>query len=217
VTRRLLVLAAIVALGAAVWFSGLLELVRDPERARALLDEAGPLGPVLFVLAFGLLEPFGVPGVLFVVPAVLAWPLGMAFALSWAGSILAGMVGFGFARTIGRDWVMGHMPERLHAYDQRLAERGLRTVILVRLIFFLAPPAHWALGLSRVRFAPFVLGTAIGFVPGIAALTLLGRGAFALLGDAPRGIFLAIAIAVVAIVVLVRWLRGSASPSARPE
>jgi uncharacterized membrane protein YdjX (TVP38/TMEM64 family) len=205
---RLLVLAALVALGITAWLGGLFELVREPERVRALLTESGVWGPLFFVLAFGLLEPFGVPGILFVVPATLAWPLGLAFALCWLGSVLAGIVGFGFARSIGRDWVAAHLPERMHAYDERLAERGLQTVILVRLLFFLAPPAHWALGLSRVRFAPFALGTAIGFLPGIAGLVFFGKGAFALLDDQPRVVWLAIAIAAGAVFVLLRQLRA---------
>lgn len=195
------------ALGVAAWLGGLFELISEPERVRTLLTESGVWGPLLFTLAFGLLEPFGVPGILFVVPATLAWPLGMAFALCWLGSVLAGIVGFGFARSIGRDWVAAHLPQRLRAYDQRLAERGLQTVILVRLLFFLAPPAHWALGLSRVRFGPFVLGTAIGFLPGIAALVFLGKGAFALLGEQPRVVWLAVAIAAGAVFVLLRQLR----------
>ncbi len=209
--RRLLLFAALVVLGVAAWQSGLLELIRQPERVRALLTESGIWGPLLFIVVFGLLEPFGVPGILFVVPASLAWPLGMAFALCWLGSVLAGLVGFGFARSIGRDWVAAHLPERLRSYDQRLAERGLQTVILVRLLFFLAPPAHWALGLSRVRFGPFVLGTAIGFLPGIAGLVFFGKGAFALLGDQPRVVWLAVAIAAGAVFVLVRQLRARRS------
>ena len=209
--RRLLLFAALVVLGVAAWQSGLLELIRQPERVRALLTESGIWGPLLFIVVFGLLEPFGVPGILFVVPASLAWPLGLAFALCWLGSVLAGIVGFGFARSIGRDWVAAHLPERLRSYDQRLAERGLQTVILVRLLFFLAPPAHWALGLSRVRFGPFVLGTAIGFLPGIAGLVFFGKGAFALLGDQPRVVWLAVAIAAGAVFVLVRQLRARRS------
>ena len=100
----------------------------------------------------------------------------MAFALSLVGSVGAGIVGFGFARFLARDWVSARIPARLHRWDERLERRGLQTVIWIRLLLFLMPLAHWALGVSRVRFGPFVLGSAIGFVPGIAALTYLGEG-----------------------------------------
>ncbi len=210
---RLAVLAGVVALVAVAWLSGLFDLLSDADRARALLSESGPLGPVVFVLAFGLLEPFGLPGILFVVPATAVWPLWLAFLLSWLGSVLAGVVGFSFARWIGRDWVEDHLPGRMRAYDRRLAEHGLRTVIVVRLMFFLAPPAHWALGLSQVRFAPFVLGTAIGFAPGIALLALFGKGLLEYLGEQPSSFWI-LGIAAIAIAVLLRQLRAVATSSA---
>ena len=58
-------------------------------------------------------------------------------------------------------------------------------MIVMRLVLFLMPPAHWALGISRVHFPTFVLGSAIGFVPGIAMLTFLGGGLFELLREQP--------------------------------
>jgi uncharacterized membrane protein YdjX (TVP38/TMEM64 family) len=111
-----------------------------------------------------------------VIPAGMIWPKLEAFALSLLGSVLAGSVGFGFARFLARDWVARHLPARFRRFDELLARRGLEAVILVRVVFFLTPPAHWVLGLSKVRYSTFLLGSAIGFLPGIAALTFLGGG-----------------------------------------
>lgn len=201
---RLAALALVVALGVVAWWLGLIELVLQPERVRELLVESGVWGPLVFLAAFALLEPFGVPGVLFVLPAALAWPAGVALGLSWLGSLLASIVGFAFARWIGRDWVEAHLPARLRVYDQRLEERGLRTVIAVRLMFFLAPAAHWALGLSRVRIAPFLVGSAIGYLPGLVAVVLFGKGAAALLTGRSPLVWLAAALAVAAASLLFR-------------
>lgn len=193
---RVFLVAGLVVVGVAAYAIGLFDLLSDPERVRSLLLESGAWGPILYVVAFGLLEPFGAPGILFIVPAAMVWPTAIAALLSWLGAVLAGLVGFSFSRWVARDWVEHHMPERLRAYDDRLAERGLQTVVVVRLLFFLLPPAHWALGLSRVRLAPFLLGSAIGFIPGIIALTLLGRGIL----ESPRGIGI---VAVVAFLLYV--------------
>jgi uncharacterized membrane protein YdjX (TVP38/TMEM64 family) len=197
---------------------GLFDLLQDTERATGLLRDLGGWGYALYVLAFALLEPFFIPGILFILPAALTWPAWLALTLSLIGSVGAGVVGFGFARFLARDWVSQRIPQRLHRWDARLEERGLQTVILVRLVLFLMPPAHWALGISRVRFAPFLLGTTIGFIPGVAALTYLSRGIVDWLRDQPDGRWQAFAIAAGAVYVLyriVRSLRGSGAQSDR--
>ena len=183
--KRVVAISILAAAIVVAYLTGAFELL-DPERIRTGLEESGPWGPLVYVASFALLEPMFVPGILFIVPASFIWPPWLAFGLSWIGSIGAGIVGFSFARWVGRDWIEERLPERLRAYDRRLEEHGLTTVIVVRLLFFLAPPAHWALGLSRVRFAPFVLGTAIGFVPGIALLTFVGPQLFDFMSGTKR-------------------------------
>lgn len=209
--KRALVLVGVAGILIAAYAGGAFELLTDQERIGALLTESGAWGPILYVVAFALLEPFGVPGLLFVVPASLVWPLWWAGLLSWIGAVLAGVVGFAFARWIGKDWVEQHLTPRLRSYDEHLAERGLQTVIVVRLLFFLAPPAHWALGLSKVRVAPFVLGSAIGFIPGIAVITLAGRGLFSFLSDQPRGLWLVVGIGIALAIYLRNRNRRSAA------
>ncbi len=196
-----LLLAALCAFGVA-WWAGLFDLLSDPERIAELLRSLGPWGYVLYVAAFSLLEPFFVPGIVFILPATAIWPGWLAFVLSLLGSTGAGIVGFTFARVLARDWASAHIPDRLRQYDERLATRGLRTVIVMRLVLFLMPPAHWALGVSRVRFPTFVLGSVIGFVPGIAMLTFLGGCLFELLREQPPETWRWVGIGVLALFVL---------------
>ena len=196
---RLVVLAAVVALVGAAWWGGWLDRL-DAEWFRSLLTESGPWGPVLYVASFALLEPLGAPGILFIIPASFVWPLAVAFALSWMASVCAGIVGFSFARWIARDFVQRHLPERFHRFDRQLAERALWTVIVVRLVFFLAPPAHWVLGVSRVPFGTFVLGTAIGFAPGVALMTVAGPGLVEFWNSVERpGLWIGLAVLVFAL------------------
>ena len=60
-TRIALVAAVAAALGG-LYYSGFFELITDPERARAALDELGIWAPILYVAAFTLFEPFFIPG-----------------------------------------------------------------------------------------------------------------------------------------------------------
>jgi uncharacterized membrane protein YdjX (TVP38/TMEM64 family) len=208
--ERFALLGLVASIFAALYFAGSLDLIQEPERVRAMLLGLGIWAPILFVLAFSLLEPFFVPGIAFIIPGSAVWSFPTLFALSWLGSVGAGVVGFGFARYLGRQYVERHLPARFHKYDQQLADRALRTVILVRLTLFLAPPAHWMLGLSRVRFAPFVLGTAIGFLPGVAALTyvvvFVGETLGGWLRAQPPEVWIALGGALVLLLAGRRWL-----------
>ncbi len=50
-------------------------------------------------------------------------------------------------------------------------------MIALRLVLFLAPWVHWLLGASRVSFRDFAIGSAIGLLPGIVVVSLLGHSA----------------------------------------
>ena len=214
---RVTLLVAVGLMLAAAQQLGLFDLLRDGERLTEALRSQGAWGYALYVLSFALLEPFFVPGVLFVIPAAMVWPLPLAFALSLLGSIGAGIVGFGFARFLAREWVSQRIPERLHRWDERLEHRGLQTVILVRLLLFLMPLAHWALGVSRVRFTPFVFGTAVGFVPGIAVLTYLGEGIADWISGRSSGGFSLVAGGAVALYLGLRLMRRYRRAGAQPD
>lgn len=203
--RRLRTLFALLglSLALALWTWVPPEVFSAESLARHL-NGSGPWGVLLFILVFALVEPFGVPGVVFVIPAAIVWPVEQAFLYSWLGANAAGLVGFAFARTIGRDWVQQHMPARFRRFDERLETRGVVTVIVLRLVFFLSPPAHWVLGLSRVSLGAYLLGSAIGFVPGILTWLLLGEGAWAWLASRPAWTW---AVAAGALALFLWWRR----------
>jgi len=193
--KRLLFLALLIGLVVLAWGTGLHEKV-EIETIRELVDDAGAWGPVLFIALFGL-EGLGVPGIVFMVAAVAIWPPSLAFAYNFLGAQMAGLVGFGFARWMGRDWVAERLPDRVRRYESRVEERGLATVILVRLIFFLAPPAHWLLGLSPVRFRDYLVGTAIGMLPWLVAVSYGGSHALRWLTEQPPATWMMLAAVVV--------------------
>lgn len=216
--KRIVLLSLPAGILGGLYVAGFFDLLAEPERVRAALDELGVWAPILYVSAFAILEPFFVPGLAFMLPGALYFSFAELFWLSWLGSLGAGIVGFSFARFLGRDYAERHMPERLRRYDEGLARHGLRTVILIRLTLFLAPPAHWLLGLSQVRFGAFVLGTAIGFLPGIALITFLivylGESFAQGLGKWPPWLFAGVAVAIL---LALRVRRQRADPRAEAD
>jgi len=218
VLPRLVLVAAIATLFTSLHFLGFFDLIGDAAAVRDIFARLGLFGPILYVVSFALLEPFFVPGVAFIIPGAVLWPFPTLFALSWLGSVGAGVVGFGFARYLGREYVERHLPRRFHRYDERLATAGLRTVIVIRMTFFLAPPAHWLLGLSSVSFGTFLLGTAIGFLPGIFLLSYViefaGGTLIEWLRSQPVEVWLTLGLLIAGGVVLRRWARRRADRQA---
>ena len=190
-----------------LWWTGALADLAQPERIRALLTETGPVGPLVFVLAFVALQPFGLPGMTFMIPAALVWPPAVAIALCVAGAVGAGAFAFALARWIGPEAILARLPERVRRRTVQARASGFRTVLVVRLLFFLFPPAHWALGISGIRFAPFLLGSALGFLPWMT-VWILGTREFAHRLEAlPVWEAVGLGVAAFALAVAVMWWR----------
>ena len=148
--------------------------------------------------------------------SVFLWPLELAFLLNLAGASGAGVVGFGFARFVGRDWVQDRLPERLRDLEARVLTHAFRTVLIVRLTTYLFPPAHWALGLSPVKFGPFLLATIIGFIPMTAFWTFAGGNTLSWLGEQSLDVWIGLGAAVVVLALGYRAV-GRYRPHARAE
>ena len=186
--RRLTLVLGLLAFSAvaALW---IFDVIPDPASVGIWLQDAGPIGALAFIIAFAGLQPWGLPGSLFVIPAALVWPPLAAFALSWIGANLASLVGFLFARWAGRDWARGRLGPFLETYDRRLVDHGFGTVVILRMLFVSAPPTSWLLGVSGISLRTFVVASAVGFIPGIALITLLGnRGLAAVREPSPSSL-----------------------------
>ena len=116
---------------------------------------AFPLG-VLTVLAGGLFGPW----------------FGLFYLLS--GAILSGTMSFIVGRYLGKDAISFQARESIAHLLSRFKSRGLLTVIVVRLIP-IAPfaVANMALGAAGIRYHQFILGTALGMLPGAVAILWL--------------------------------------------
>lgn len=204
--KRILLLGLVVASALVAYATGLHEQL-SVGNLRALVERAGLWGPVLFVLLFGL-EGLGLPGIVFMMTAIAVWPPWEAFVWCWLGAQLAGVVGFAFARGVGREWIAARLPARVRRFEGHVVERGVQTVILVRVLFFLAPYAHWALGLSPVRVRDFLLGSAIGFAPAMLVVCLTGAAAFGWLAAQPRELWMVLGAAFLVGALL--WRLGMA-------
>lgn len=182
---------------------GIVSEVSDPARLKATLLDLGGWGYLAFVLCFGLLQPFVVPGTVFLLGAPLIWPWHIAFGLTITGAMAASVIGFLFARIVARDFVAPRIPARLRRFDDALERRGFKTVVFIRFALGMAPPIHAFFGASKVPFSVHFWGSLIGYAPVLLGFALLGERLVHLLLSVPWPVWAS--LAGVALVVLLVW------------
>lgn len=175
-TRAALVKAgalALIVLGAV----GLALILGTPDIAamRSRIDAAGPWGPILFFAPYAGLALIPCPKALLTAAGGALFGLWARAGLSLAAALVGAIVSFGAGRLLGREAVDRLIRGRLARVDVLLADHGLSAVLIVRLIPLVPFIAiNYASGLSGVRFRHYVLGSAVGMVPGSLAYAALG-------------------------------------------
>ena len=177
-TAKIGTVVFIAAALALAYHFGIFAEVSEPRRLVQALLAMGAWGYVAFILAYTVLQPFGVPGTVFIVAAPLIWPWPIAFALSMVGTMCASVVGFSFARFVARDWISARVPARLRKYDAALERHAFRTIFVLRLIFWMPQWLHSFLGVSKVRFWTHFWGSLLGYVPPLLLVSYLGSEIF---------------------------------------
>lgn len=172
--RPVLVVAALGLLVTLVLTSGLVDHVRDDEQLRATVDDAGLLGPVVFVGLMVLLVPLNVPGILFVIPSTTLFGTVSGIVLSLIGGFVASAIGIVAARRLGRGAFEARVSPRLRRLERRLSTHGFWAVVLMRCFTFLLQPVDWLCGLSSMPMRTVLAGTFVGLVPPTLVIALSG-------------------------------------------
>lgn len=201
-----LVLLVAFGLGLAKWF-GIFDQLSDPARLAQSLVDLGGWGYLAFIVAYALLQPFGVPGTIFVFAAPLIWPWPIAFALSMTGTMAASSIGFAFSRFVARDWIAPRIPKRFKKYDEALATRAFTTVALLRFVFWMPPLLHAFFGVSKVKGSTHFWGSLVGYIVPLFLTSYFGRRLFDWMKDAPPTTWAAMAAGVVVVLASVWALR----------
>lgn len=153
--------AAVVALFVLGRAIGIADSV-SPESLRTLIGGAGLFGVVAFVVMFSVGLLAQLPGLLFIAVAVLAYGREMGALVALGGSIVAVSVSFFVVRRFGGRALAELESPFLRRMLSQLDTRPLRSVIVLRAVFGVAPPLNYALALSSLGFRDYLIGSAIG-------------------------------------------------------
>jgi uncharacterized membrane protein YdjX (TVP38/TMEM64 family) len=149
--------------------------VPDADVLRAQVAGLGPAAPAVFVLLYAAVTLLPLPKNVITAVAGLLFGLVDGVLLVLPGAMLGALAAFGLGRWLGRDAVERFTGTRVARVDALLARRGLVAILVSRLVPVLPfTGINYAAGLTAIRLRDFVLGTAIGIVPGTVAYVALG-------------------------------------------
>jgi uncharacterized membrane protein YdjX (TVP38/TMEM64 family) len=191
--------------------------IPSPAELRGWATGNGAATALLLLLAYSLLTIAPIPRTVFNLAAGLLLGNVAGIAVAMAATVIASGLAFGLARLLGRDLVSRHLHRRpVRAVNERLSGGGVQAITSLRLIP-MVPFAvmNYCCGVSTVRFGPYLLGTALGSLPGTVAIVLLGD---ALSGDTPPGLLACYGVfAVLGAIGLVRVFRKRPVEVPQPE
>lgn len=142
---------------------------------RRTIDAYGALAPVVFVGVYALVTLAPVPKNVLSAVAGLLFGLVAGVLLVWLAALVGALVAFGLGRLLGREAVERLTSTRVQRVDELLARRGVVAVILLRLVPVVPFTAiNYAAGLTGIRLWQYVVGTAVGIIPGTVAYVALG-------------------------------------------
>jgi uncharacterized membrane protein YdjX (TVP38/TMEM64 family) len=137
------------------------------ERIEGMVEAAGPWGFVVFAALFSLGELAHVPGIVFIVVGSILWGPWAGGAISYASALASVSVAFAIVRRVGGQPLASMQRPWMRLAMLRLETRPVTTVAILRLVFFMLPALNYVLALTPVRYRDFLIGSAIGLVPGV--------------------------------------------------
>ena len=187
------ILLAVVALAAAWRWSPLAEWLDVPRLLSYVEEfERSPSAPFVTIAGFVLGGLVVAPVTVLITVTVLAFGPIHGFLYSFIGMTVSALVTFFIGRLLGRQ-AIERWSNRVHRLSRRLAEKGILAVVTVRVL----PVAPFTIvnmiaGATHIRTKDFLIGTVIGELPGLIALSIFvdqitstvkhpGPGSYALL------------------------------------
>lgn len=147
------------------------------QELQTLIKSHGVFAPLTFGLIYIIATVFALPG------SVLTLVGGLLFGALWGTAInlISATVGacicFLLSRYLGREFIQKLLRKKtkLEGIDDKIGKHGFYSVLYLRLIpLFPFNMLNFGLGLTKVSFKDYFLGTLFGMIPGAFAYTSLG-------------------------------------------
>jgi uncharacterized membrane protein YdjX (TVP38/TMEM64 family) len=212
--RYLKIAIAVVLLAAFVLAVRLLPVGVWIDHFKTYVHGVGPIGYVLYIMAYVVCCILLVPAIALTLGAGAIFGFGKGSIIVMMGATAGATAAFLLGRTVFRSRVEKRIAlnPKMAAVDRAIAGEGTKIMLLMRLSGF--PPFTWinyALGLTGVKFLPYLLTTVFGIIPGTLALVYAGAaGAEAISGRGNRVALIVTAIGAVLVIAYIGRIAANA-------
>jgi len=163
-------------------------------------------GLPLTILTFVVAAFFGAPQWALIAGVIIAFGPVTGGIYSWIATMFSASLDFWLGRWIGAERLRRYGGDLVNRIIRIVRNNGLVTSFAVRFVptgpFVLV---NMAAGVSRMRFPSFFLGTALGIVPKIAIVALVGQGLISgSEGKVVMTVFLGLALLLIGLMFLAR-------------
>jgi uncharacterized membrane protein YdjX (TVP38/TMEM64 family) len=170
-------LAGLALLAALVLIARYFPLQQLVQALRERVDELGPLAWIAFVALYVVATLLLVPGLALTLTAGTLFGLTRGVLAVWlAASITAALafhIGRHGARARVEAWARSR--PRFGAIDRAIGEGGWKVVVLLRLSPLVPfSVSNYLYGVSRIRFWPYWVASALAMLPGVVVYTYIG-------------------------------------------
>lgn len=210
------------AAGFAAWRLGFFDL-RDPKHLAAAVRRARGVRAIvpLFVLVYAVIAAFGLPATPLTLAGGAIFGTVLGSILNWSGAVLGATGSFLLAKVLGHDALRRLLGQKATKLQGLVERGGFATMFRLRLLPVVPfNVLSFAAGLAGMPFRAYVLGTALGIIPGTIVYTYFADSLISGVTGASRAAFLKVGIAAALLLtvsfapMLVRRLRHQGPDSA---
>jgi uncharacterized membrane protein YdjX (TVP38/TMEM64 family) len=151
----------------------------EPSYLQEKVKEFGVFAPIIFILIYSVATIILIPGTPLIIGGGLIFGTVLGTIYSLIGSMIGATTAFFIARILGRNYIDLSINEKftsLKKYYYKIKENGLLVAFYLRL-----PPImpftsiNYALGLTKMKFKDYFIGTFIGIIPATLILAYFGE------------------------------------------
>ncbi len=162
--------AIVILVAVAVWVP-----LPSAVQLRDWATSVGPWFPLAFLAAHIVITVFPFPRTAFTLAAGLLFGPLLGVSLAVVASTISALIALFLVRASG--WQLSRLVKhpRVDVLDARLRARGWPAILSMRMIPVVPfSVLNYAAGASAVRVVPYTLASAVGLLPGTAAVVILG-------------------------------------------